>query len=370
MFKFTPQKNFYLLSFFRDKPSWELFSRNGSQKVDRPVRNSGIPVLAVIPDRYFFFYIPRGLQGKNRRYSREATSLQLSHLFPSPGQGENLGVLDTGNEILGFFRRADFGHFLEQNKDDLAMAGTVTTSFLLGRALMAAENTSSWYICNPGDPLILVREDRLDYFCGDDQELKTRLGGGDSEQNPLCTGYAELVSRLLYAAVPWNRFRFSIPELEAEHGETKFLTRTAAVILLAGLLFCAGEILKLASARSHKNTWENALDSLYSSALGPDYGSDPYGLLLYRASLTRNKERSGPDFADLLRTLSSAAPDSLVVESLSMGIDSGLIRAYIGSYDEMENFINRLKDNDGYSFTLDQADSADGSVNLILRVNY
>ncbi len=370
IFKLSPQKKIYLLSFFRDEPVWELYSQDGREKVDRPVKNPGIPILAIIPDRFFFFYIPRAIQGKNLRHSREAARLQLGHLFPSPGPGEDMGVLNTGNEILGFFQKADFGHFLEKYKDQLAMAGSVTTPFLLGRALMHAENISSWYTRNPGDPVVLVRKDRLDYFSGDDRELEKRLGNHKSDEKPVLLEFRDLVSRLTNMVIPWSRFRLSLPEIEVRRGETRFLAGVAAVILVAGLLFCFGEIFKLFSARSYKNDWEKALESLYASALGPDFGSDPYGLLLYRASQSRSEDQNGLDILSLLGILSGSAPDSLVVESLSLGIDSGVIRAFVGSYDEMENFINQLRRNNKYTFTLDQADSADGRVNLTIRVAY
>lgn len=369
-FKLSPQKEIYLLSFFQDQPVWELYSQSGIQKINRPVTKTKTPVLAVIPDRFFFFYIPQGIKGKNRRHSRDAARLQLGHMFPAPATDEEVGVLDTGHEILGFFRRADLGRFLEKHKNELALAGTVTTTFLLGRALMSADNTLSWYTQNPGDPLVLVREDGLDYFSGDVQELESRLGNTDPEQKPVCMGYTDLVSKLTDMVIPWNRFRLSLPELEARQGQTKFLSRAAALVLAAGLLFCAGEIFKLASARSYKNNWENSLESLYLSALGPDYGSDPYGLLLYRAGQVKNEDQTGVDFISLLGILSDSAPDSLIVENLSLGIDSGIIRANIESYDEMENFMNQLRTNDRYTFTLDQADSADNRVNLTIRVNY
>ncbi len=360
----------FIAGFFQDEPAWQCCSREGCRAADTPPPHSKIPTLAMIPDRFFFFHLPQGIGGKNRRLSRQATRLQMTHLFPAPGPGESVEVLDTGREVMGFFRSADLAPFLEKHRNILATARAVTTPFLLARAVMASEGVPSWFLHNPGDPVVLARDGRLDYFFGNEEEAANRISQDDTKAGPVRIEPTDLLSKLPGGAIPWSRFRLSLPELETERGEAGKLAKLVMVLLAAGFLFCAGEMFKLTSARSQKVSWENALGELYSKALGPDHGSDPYGLLLYRASQARGGDKRGLDVVRLLGVLSESAPESLSVESLNLGMDSGIIRASVENYDQMESFMDKLKNSGPYGFTLDRAESSGGRVTLTLRVTY
>lgn len=370
LLNFTAPKSFYLLTFADNQPVWKLFASGGCEKVDKPGKNSRLPILAVIPDRYFFFYLCHNLQARNRKTMLQAARLQMKHIFPDQDQQHAPQVMDTGTHVLGIFRAKELESFIGQHRDNLALAGTVTTSFLLGLAVMPDQDQPEWVMRNPGDPVILLREDKLEYFSGDSSELEQRM----KNQGPGCglreVGFDELTSRLNSAAVPWSRLRLTLPELESGKGQAAALLKTALGVLVIGLLFCAGNFFNLRSIVQEKTQWQQELDTLYISSLGRDYGPDPYGMLLYRADQSAHSRNQGLDFLDLLGHLSRAAPQDLIVESLSLGMDSGSLRASLDSYDHMEKFLQDLKTSRKYDFTLDQADSSEDRISLVLSFRY
>lgn len=370
LFSISAPKRFYLVRFEQDRTVWELCSRWGREETEPPGKKTRLPVVAVIPDRFFFFYKPRNLKGKGRKNLRTGAELQLRHLFPAPGPGEDVGVLDTGDEILGYFRGSGLGDFLEKHRESLNLASTLTTPFLLARAVMSSRDYQAWTLHYPGDPRVLCVRDHLEYFYGDENELGQRLEGYGLEAEPEHVGFQDLIHDLSQGEVPWSRFRLTLPELEEERGETTLLFRAAAAVLVIGLLFCGGEFIRYQSLEAQRTQWEEALDSLYTQALGPDYGPDPYGMLMYRADQADSRDERGLDFVDFMGRISQAAPEGLRVENLALRRDSGTIQASIQDYDQMESFLDNLEASDNYDFTLDQADSSGERVRMNLRVSF
>ncbi len=370
LFNLSAPRDFYLLCFRQDRPVWELCTDDGKKEIEPPGKRPRLPVLAVIPDRFFFFYQPRGLQGKSRKHLRSGAELQIRHLFPAPAPGEDVGVMDTGTDILGYFRNAGLEEFLEKQRENLALANTITTPFLLGRAVMFSRETHAWTLHYPGESRILSIHGQLEYFFGDEEELQQRAGIHGLEEEPEHVQLDDLIQDLRLGNVPWNRFRLALPELEEERGETSVLFRAAAAVLFIGLLFCGGEFVRYQSLESQRSQWANALGSLYAEALGPDYGPDPYGMLMYRADQAGSRDERGLDFVDFLGRLSRAAPEDLQVQSISLRADSGTVQATIRDYDQMERFLESLEASENYDFTLDQADSSGERVRMTLRVRY
>jgi len=370
LFNLSAPRDFYLLSFRQDRPVWELCTDDGRNETEPPGKRPGLPVLAVIPDRFFFFYQPRGLQGKSRKHLRAGAEMQIRHLFPAPGPGEDVGVMDTGTDVLAYFRGAGLEEFLEKNRENLVLANTITTPFLLGRALMFSRKIPAWTMHYPGDFIILSVNGYLEYFFGDEEELKQRIRNHGLDQEPETVRMEDLVQDLRLGNVPWSRFRLTLAEMEEEGGQTRLLFRAAVGVLVVGLLFCGGELVRYKHLDSQRTQWEYALDSLYIEALGQDYGPDPYGMLLYRAELAGSRGEQGPDFVNFLGILSRAATGDLRIENLALRADSGTVQATIRDYDQMEKFLANLENSEHYDFTLDQADSSGGLVRMILRVSY
>ncbi len=369
-FSFSSPKEYYVLNFSGTAQVWQLWSAQGSKTVEMPPVKPRLPVLAVIPDRYFFYFMPGNLPAKNRKSMTRAVRLQMEHLFPAPHQKESIEIMDTGTHILGIFHGPELDAFLSEHADELAMAGSVTTPFLLSLAVMSHNGITNWRLHNPGDPTILVSGKKLDFFSGDEQELRQRISFHESGSESRVVNTGHLLDNLCTSTVSWNRLRLALPQLESERGQVSSLLKAAVALLIIGLIFCMGDFFKLRNAVKEKHHWEQQLDELYASALGQNYGPDPYGLLLYHADQSSERSVQGLDFIDLMGRLSQAAPESLVIEAVALGMNSGTLRGSLDNYDKMEVFLNNLKAGSGYTFTLDQADSVEGRVNLVLSFRF
>jgi type II secretory pathway component PulL len=113
--------------------------------------------------------------------------------------------------------------------------------------------------------------------------------------------------------------------------------------------------------------YETKIENLYESVLGEDPGKDPLGTLLYRLEQRRGGGQSGIDVMGLLAVLSEEAPPGFTVESLSYNGDSGGIRALTDSFDKLDAMLERLRANDEYEFTLEQATNTEDGVLMSLN---
>jgi len=99
-------------------------------------------------------------------------------------------------------------------------------------------------------------------------------------------------------------------------------------------------------------------------------GDDPFGRLLFHHGQMQRPNRSGPDTLAILGRLSVAAPPDFHVESFSLGQNSGILRARLADYDQLETLIQSLDSQEAPHFDLDQASSADEEIVFTLRVRY
>lgn len=370
LFKGSSPRRFFLARPEQDSVEWFFCTPDGVQNVQEPPVKAGHPILVMLPDRFFFFHIPQHLQGKKRKVIHAAAELQLRHMFPAPCSGESMEVLDTGIDVLGCFRSRDLDGFVTMHKKLLLRAGAVTTPFLAGRAATVSRHIHSWTMHNNGDPRILVMENRLEYFFGDEQELELRIRDNGCSEPPAQLTISDIMQYASAAAVPWSSLRLQLPQITEVQSGSRTALKAAAVIFLTGIIFCSGELYKLQSLEQERDKWQTALEEVYTRALGPEYGPDPYGMLLYRADQAQNRRTMGVNFLEFMGRLSSAAPDNFLVHDLSLDTDSGTLQASIDSYDEMEKLLDSLSDLQGYSFTLEQADTAGDKVEITLRVRY
>lgn len=360
-------KAFYLLRFEQDEPVWALVADNQLQRVEPPAAQTRLPILAVIPDRYFFFYLPRQIHNTRRKNMQQAVRLQIKHLFPPSEAEDNCQLVDTGQEILGVFSGPKLQPFVHKHSELLIRASIVTTPLLTARAVTAGSEIVTWSMHNPEDPFLLCTADTLHYIADEIQELDYRLQTLHSSR-PVHLDLEDLVLQLATRSIPWSRLRIPLPELETGINQVPSIFKAAAALLLIGLVFCAGEALKLNSAVQYKDKWIHNLDTLYTQALGPDYGPDPYGLLLYQAQEARDQNSHGLDFLEFLGRVSKAAPNSLEIKDISLNKNSGTVQAVVNSFEQMETFVRKLQDFDSYTFTLDQADSNEQGVQFTLQI--
>lgn len=362
---------YYVVCFEKDLPAWKIFDGERLQPSSEPGPRESLPILILLPDHFFFFYLPDSTQRQGAGRQRlAAAKLQIEHMFPASNSGHgDSGVLTAGKErYLGFFRHPELRSFAERHKAVLGQANAVTTPFYLAWNTALSAEVEDWAWDGDGGKVrALASSQGLDYFQGSDDEWKKRL-----QRQTLTTVKHWSLNELLASAprVGWAKLRLPMPELNGEGFDVGRLLRLGLVMAVLAILFCLGQGMRLADQKRQAAHWEHATDELYRQFLAPPLGPDPYGRLLFRLNQLKTPVAGGLDALELLGLLSSSAPSGFTVESVSLGANSGTIRAKLGDYDQLEALLQALEGHRHFEFTLDQATSADNEILVNLRVVY
>lgn len=360
---------YYVVRFVKDLPVWEVFEGNDLHPAEAPRSGRSLPVLALLPDRFFFFFLPDSAQHQGGARQRLAAArLQMEHMFPASQEGR-AGVLAAGGGgCLGYCWHPELARFVQQHKEILGRANAVTTAFFLAWNVADASQVTEWTWNSPDSGThALVSARGLDYFQGSDHEFQDRLRRHASTANKQWT-----LSELLSAAplVGWSRLRLPLPSVNGKGVQAGRLVRLGLILAVLTVLFSLGQGLRLAEQKRQAAFWEQATEDLYGQVLTLPLGPDPYGRLMFRLSQLKTPAMEGLDVVELLGLLSDAAPPGFRLESLSLGPNSGIIRARMDDYDQLETLLKALEQQDRFGFSLDQASSAEREVLVTLRATY
>ncbi|WP_031386760.1 hypothetical protein [Desulfonatronum thiodismutans] len=379
----STRNQFHVVRFIKDALVWERFDGQALHPVPHPDQASkslrSLPVLALIPDRLFFFYQPESDHHSGSLRQRTAAArLEMEQAFPAQASrsGPDI-VLDAGRtRILGCFPHPELTEFCRRHQDVLARANSVTTPFFLAWNAGYRRRIESWIWSNPEDRTTAAMvHGKVTFFPGTDVELKARL----TEPSETGTVGKSFVSpkewrlpELLLAApdIGWSQLRLPLPVADGERPGSRQLVRLWIATALLGGLVCLGQALRLSDQQAQVDHWEQATNRLYSEVLAPPLGDDPFGRLLFRHSQLQGPPRSGPDALALLGLLSASAPPEFHVENFSLGPNSGIIRARLADYEQLEALLKALEAQDSLRFDLDQASSADDAVLATIRASY
>jgi hypothetical protein len=364
------RNRFHILTFQGSTPCWELFDGSEAAPCDPPDVKSKLPVLAVVPDRFFFFYRPKGLAARGRRNLRTAVKMQLKYFFPAPGENQETGTLGLApGAMLGYCTHPEFNGFVQANEKVLERAGVVTTSFVLAWAAATASGSQAWTWQRNGGPRGLCAQEELHYFNGDGEEYRARLKDLQLDRPPDELDWNGVLRGLVKNQVRWSRLALPYQASAGQRGaQTGRWMAAGLVIGLIGLLFCLGTGLEWLSLKKRQEALREAVRTEYASVLGSNLGSDPYGQLLFKLEQLKGSKLRGMDLISLLGDLSNAAPPGFRVESLSVNNNSGNIRASVRDYNQLEAMLEALSADSGYSFTLEQATNTAEGVTVDIKV--
>lgn len=383
MFRTNPPNQFYVVRFINDAPSWELFDGQALHPIPHPDQapksSRSLPVLAIIPDRMFFFFQPESdHHSGNLRQRTAAAWLELEQAFPAQASesGPDI-VLDAGRtHLLGCFPHPELTEFCRRHQDVLTRANAVTTPFFLAWNAGHRLKVESWVWKNPEDGTTAAMvHGKVTFFPGAGPELQARLlelTGSDTTGKAFASPKEWSLPALLQAApdIGWSQLRLPLPVAEGEKSGSRQLVRLWIALVLLGGLVCIGQALRLSDQQAQVDYWEQATHRLYDEVLTPPLGGDPFGRLLFRHSQVQGPLQSGPDALAMLGLLSASAPPEFHVENFSLGPNSGVIRARLADYEQLEALLKSLEGQGHLRFDLDQASSADDAVLATLRVNY
>ncbi len=363
-------KKLYILHFPGSEAAWLRLEGTTLVPVEAPPGKTDAIILALLPDQFFFFIQPNTFQTKSTKALIAASRLQLQHAIPPLPEGWEMGLLrPLKGRILGFVRRPELEAFIERHQAALSRARAVTTSFILAWHAAQENSLPEWSWEGAEGERSLAVQDLLFYCRAETDEMDARsrslLPPG---QAPVQLNLAEILADLHQRKQKWSHLRLPTKLTRAEDADLRPLVRTMAVFTLIGFLFILGQIVRLNAWKNKAAHWRTETNTLYSLVLGPDLGADPYGKLLFTLDQLSSGGTQGFDVFECLAALSREAPESLTVESLSVSGDSGVVSATVKTYDQVDKFMEGLKGQTRFQFTLDQATNTDKGVKINLRV--
>lgn len=338
-----------------------------------------LPILALIPDHLFFFHQPESDHHSGSLRQRTAAArLELEQVFPAqPSESGPEIVLDAGrSHLLGCLPHPELTEFARRHQDVLTRANAVTTPSFLAWNAGHRRGIENWVWSNPDDgTTAAMLHGQVTFFPGTGAELETRIAeasGTGSTGQPFKIDTLWSLPGLLQAApdIGWSQLRLPVPAATGEGADLGRLVRWCIAAALLGILLCTGQALRLTARQAQVEQWEQATNRLYAEVLTPPLGDDPFGRLLFRHGQLQGPAQSGPDALAMLGLLSASAPSDFHVETFSLGPNSGIIRARLADYEQLETLLKALEGQDRLRFDLDQASSADDAVLATLRVSY
>jgi hypothetical protein len=379
----STRNQFIVVRFTKGAPTWERFDGQALHPIPHPDQAPkslrSLPVLALIPDRLFFFYQPESDHHSGSLRQRTAAArLELEQIFPAQTTENGSGiVLDAGrSHLLGCLPHPELTEFARRHQDILTRANAVTTPFFLAWNAGHRRKIESWVWNNPEDgATAAMLHGQMTFFPGNGAELETRISeasGAGNTGRPLQVDTQWSLHDLLQTApdIGWSQLRLPLSVADGERPGSRQLVRLWIATALLGGLVCLGQALRLSDQQAQVEHWEQATNRLYSEVLTPPLGDDPFGRLLFRHSRLQGPAQSGPDALAMLGLLSASAPPDFHVETFSLGPNSGIIRARLADYEQLEALLKALEGQDSIRFDLDQASSADDAVLATMRVSY
>jgi len=364
-------KKFYALHFKDNQVQWEKFDGQSLKPSEPPEARSSWPVIALLPDEYFFFFLPEGLSAKGARNLKTATLLRMQHFFPAVAGGRECGVLPPGPAGMpGYFTHPELACFWEEHKKNLEQAAVVTTKFVLAWTEAQAKELPAWTYGNGSGPRALFLDGRLHFINGAGPEYEKRLKAATDNGPPPALDWRESLAEIGRTGLKWSISRLPLKQFSLASGDIRsWVVSFIAVTVIALLLFFGQARRYFAESRAEAQ-WEGALNGLYAKVLGRDHGPDPYGELVSRYDRLKGKQTQSIDVLQILALLSAAAPQDLDLENLSLNPNEGSVRGKINSFDALEEYLKNLKERGGPGFTLEQATNTKDGVVFSLKVDF
>lgn len=362
-------KRFYVLRFPQGEPEWERFEAGTFSPAEPPVGDPGLPVVALIPDRYFFFHLPRGLAVRGERRQKSATELRLSQIFPPPGPGQERGALAPGPAGMpGFFTHPGLAEFWEQRRGLLDQATLVTTSFVLAWHWAQARGLGEWTLPggNGDGPLALYGEDGLHYL-HDAARKAAELAAAGAAPAP-AIDWREILASIGEPGLAWSKLRIPLRGFGAGRISLRPYVHAVVGLTLAALLLYTGPVRQIVAFGRGADAWKQALNGLYAKALGSDIGRDPFGSLAAKLERLKGRQGGSADLLEFLAALSAPAPDGLEVETVTLSSRTGAVSGKAGNYESLQAYLKSLPKDGPFGFTLEQATNMPGGVGFSLKV--
>jgi hypothetical protein len=362
-------KRFHVLHFPVGAPEWLRFEGGTCTPIETPGETSGLPVVVVIPDRYFFYHLPPGLTVRGERRQKAAVALRLGQVFPAPGPEQEWGVLPSGPAGMpGFYTHPELAGFWEQHRDVLAQASLVTTTFALAWCWSQAKALEEWTLpgSNGEAPLALFHQGEL-HVLHDAASLARDLAAAGQDPPPF-VDWREVLAHSGDPGLAWSRLRIPLRGFASVRINLRPFVYAAVSLTLAALLLYTIPARSLFTYAQAAKAWEQARHDLYAKGLGAEPGRDPFGQLVAKLERLKGRQGGSLDLLEFLAGLSANAPTTLEVETVNITPAAGTVSGKVGTYEALEAYLKSLPKDGPFAYTLEQATNMPGGVSFSLKV--
>ncbi len=362
-------KRFHVLHFPEGTPQWLRFEGGAFTPTEPPGESSGLPVVVVIPDRYFFYHLPPDLAVKGERRQKAAVALRLGQVFPAPGPEQEWGVLPGGPAGMpGFYTHSGLAGFWEEHREVLAQASLVTTPFALAWCWSQAKALEEWTLPggNGDGPQVMFRQGELHVLHDAARQARDLAAAGQTP--PPDVDWREVLAHSGEPGLAWSRLRIPLRGFASVRINLRPFVYAVVGLTLAALLLYTIPVRSLFTYSRTARAWEQAQRDLYAKALGAEPGRDPFGQLVSKLERLKGRQGGSLNLLEFLASLSANAPATLEVESVNITPAAGTVSGKVGTYEALEAYLKSLPKDGPFSYTLEQATNMPGGVNFTLKV--
>lgn len=141
---------------------------------------------------------------------------------------------------------------------------------------------------------------------------------------------------------------------EAEHHR---YGRILLAVTFAGVLFLAGQGVRLWQEHALARRMEQAVHEVYSRALTGDPGRSPYGRLQFELGKLKAPSAQRLDMVELLAALSRRAPEGVRIREISMATSSGVVTGLAATAEDLRRYQTALAAEAYFTFSVRKADT-------------
>ncbi len=362
-------KRFHVLHFPENTPEWLRFEGGTSTPTEPPAESSGLPVVVVIPDRFFFYHLPPDLAVKGERRQRAAVALRLGQVFPAPGPNQEWGVLPPGPAGMpGFYTHPGLADFWEEHREVLAQASLVTTPFALAWSWAQAKALEEWTLPggNGDGPAAMFRQGELHVLHDAARQARDLAAAG--QELPPALDWREVLAHSGEPGLAWSRLRIPLRGFASVRINLRPFVYAAVALTMASLLLYTIPVRSLFTYSRAAKAWEQARHDLYAKGLGAEPGRDPFGQLVAKLERLKGRQGDSLDLLEFLAGLSANAPDTLEVETVNITPAAGTVSGKVGTYEALEAYLKSLPKDGPLGYTLEQATNIPGGVGFTLKI--
>ena len=128
-------------------------------------------------------------------------------------------------------------------------------------------------------------------------------------------------------------------------------------LTLAGVLFWAGQGVRLWQGHRQAVRLEHAVHEVYRRALAGDPGRSPYGRLQFELGKLKAQSAQRLDMVELLAALSRRAPEGVRITSVSMATASGVVSGVAATPEEFQRYQAALAAEASFTFSVKKSDA-------------